>query len=318
MTNANTRPGPDTTEDTREIHPAVITWALVIGLIVAFVVTASSFTLSFTTLLDLATMAGMHDSAWVIPVVLDGPILAASILRIALSQHTDRRTVLGRRFIIAVFALAGVASMAGNAYHAVLTVRDLNAAVAAALAALAPLMVMTMGEMMSVAIRAPRRRIIETIAADAPPLVDAIGPDDSRHVDKADAAESISTLTPPAVEEDLDNGLLKPAVWASVYLWLEHPDMSNSDIARELGIHTSTVGRHLKAWNDVQRKMAHRRSMEHATGIQRNDEDSADSTMSDEANQNVEVSRQFDGLRKADESYSAVDTDTLDYVGAAR
>jgi len=160
MNNANTDADQNTTEDTREIHPAVITWALVIGLIVAFAVTASSFKLSFTTLLDLGSMAGLRDSAWVIPVVLDGPILAASIFRIALSQHTDRATVRGRRFIIAVFALAGVASMAGNAYHAVLTVTDLNAAVAAMMGALAPLMVMTMGEMMSVAISAPRRRII--------------------------------------------------------------------------------------------------------------------------------------------------------------
>ncbi|WP_052067933.1 DUF2637 domain-containing protein [Rhodococcoides fascians] len=315
MTNANTRPGHDTTEDTREIHPAVITWALVIGLIVAFAVTASSFKLSFTTLLDLATMAGMHDSAWVIPVVLDGPILAASILRIALSQHTDRRTVLGRRFIIAVFALAGVASMAGNAYHAVLTVRDLNAAVAAALAALAPLMVMTMGEMMSVAIRAPRRRIIETTPADIQTSIDSAGTEVSRHVDEA---ESSATSTPPAVEEDLDNGLLKPAVWASVYLWLEHPDMSNSDIARELGIHTSTVGRHIKAWNDVQRKMAHRRSVEHAAGMQRNDDDSADAPVSDEAIQNTEDSTEFDARRNADERYSAVGADTLEYVGIAR
>lgn len=316
MTNANTRPGHDT-EDTREIHPAVSTWALVIGLIVAFAVTASSFKLSFTTLLDLATMAGMHDSAWVIPVVLDGPILAASILRIALSQHTDRRTVLGRRFIIAVFALAGVASMAGNSYHAVLTVRDLNAAVAAALAALAPLMVMTMGEMMSVAIRAPRRRIVE-IPGDTPLLEDAVGPDVTRHVDRADAAESSSTTTQPAIDEDLDNGLLKPAVWASVHLWLEHPDMSNSDIARELGIHTSTVGRHLKAWNDVQRKMAQKRSVEHATGTQRNDDDSADATSSGESFQNTEDRREFDARHNGDDSYAVVRTETLEYAGAAR
>jgi DNA-binding CsgD family transcriptional regulator len=198
-------------------------------------------------------------------------------------------------------------------------VRDLNAAVAA-LAALAPLMVMTMGEMMSVAIRAPRRRIIETTPVDIQTLVDSAGTDVSRHDHAADAAESSATTAQPAVYEDLDNGLLKPAVWASVYLWLEHPDMSNSDIARELGIHTSTVGRHLKAWNDVQRKMAHRRSVEHATGIQRNDDDSADVTMSDEAVRDTEDSRGFDARRNAATSYSAVDVDadTLEYVGATR
>lgn len=258
MNNANAHTNHNTTEDTREIHPSVITWALVIGLIVAFVVTASSFKLSFTTLLDLGAMAGMRDSAWVIPVVLDGPILAASIFRIALSQHTDRKTVLGRRFIIAVFALAGVASMAGNAYHAVLTVTGLNAAVAAAIGALAPLMVMTMGEMMSVAISAPRRRI--TTAAPVAEVIPA-GPA------SIDAAQDTAVDHPVAqpvetvgVDEDLDNGLLKPAVWTSVDLYLAHPDWSLSDIARYLELHTSTVSRHIKTWTQVQQNIASERS----------------------------------------------------------
>lgn len=270
MNNANTDADRDITEAAPEIHPAVITWALVIGLIVAFVVTASSFKLSFTTLLDLGTMAGMRDSAWVIPVVLDGPILAASILRIALSQHTDRRTVLGRRFIIAVFTVTGALSMAGNAYHAVLTVSDLNAAVAAAIGALAPLMVMTMAEMMSVAISAPRRRPVTTTV----PFVDdaAAGVTFPGSV----AAAGDSSVDVPAskpvetviVEEDLDNGLLKPAVWKSVNLYLAHPDWSLTDIARHLQkaqggtTHTSTVSRHIKAWTEVQQKIASQRSLD--------------------------------------------------------
>nr|WP_296778458.1 DUF2637 domain-containing protein [Rhodococcus sp. (in: high G+C Gram-positive bacteria)] len=281
MTNANTPPDHDTTEDTREIHPAVITWALVIGLVVAFVVTASSFKLSFTTLLDLGTMAGMRDSAWVIPVVLDGPILVASILRIALSQHTDRATVRGRRFIIAVYALAGVASMAGNAYHAVLTVTDLNAAVAAAMAALAPLMVMTMAEMMSIAISAPRR--IVTTAPPAATVNEASNTESPQHTDTDGSSSTIETT---AVDEDIDNGLLKPAVWASVHLWLENPELPNSEIAKKLKIHTSTVGRHLKAWNDVQRKMAQDRSAEHFTDAPHNTDVRGEGTIDDDSTRN--------------------------------
>lgn len=257
MNNANTQPDQNTTEDTREIHPAVITWALVIGLVVAFVVTASSFKLSFTTLLDLGIMAGMRDSAWVIPVVLDGPILAASIFRIALSQHTDRATVRGRRFIIAVFALAGVASMAGNAYHAVLTVTDLNAAVAAAMGALAPLMVMTMGEMISVAISAPRRRI----TANHGPVPSDV----SSHAETTD--EPDSNTTEPAdktgetiVDEDpVENGRLKPAVWTTVELYLSQSNWTNTDIARHLKVNKSTVSRHLQAWATLQLDIARTR-----------------------------------------------------------
>ena len=298
MNNANTDADQNTTEDTREIHPAVITWALVIGLIVAFAVTASSFKLSFTTLLDLGSMAGLRDSAWVIPVVLDGPILAASIFRIALSQHTDRATVRGRRFIIAVFALAGVASMAGNAYHAVLTVTDLNAAVAAMMGALAPLMVMTMGEMMSVAISAPRRRIIT-----AAPVAG-----DDASTGPASIAEAVG------VEEDLDNGLLKPAVWTSVHLYLANPDWSLSDIARHLELHTSTVSRHIKTWTQVQQNIAAERSTATPTIAAAEAHTTTDS--------DLDLDHSADGATEARSGYHDADYDSMgsdrDYVGASR
>nr|WP_294637933.1 DUF2637 domain-containing protein [uncultured Rhodococcus sp.] len=313
MNNANTDADQNTTEDTREIHPAVITWALVIGLIVAFAVTASSFKLSFTTLLDLGSMAGLRDSAWVIPVVLDGPILAASIFRIALSQHTDRATVRGRRFIIAVFALAGVASMAGNAYHAVLTVTDLNAAVAAMMGALAPLMVMTMGEMMSVAISAPRRRIITA----AP-----VAGDDASTGPASIAAVQDPAVENPAsrqfeavgVEEDLDNGLLKPAVWTSVHLYLANPDWSLSDIARHLELHTSTVSRHIKTWTQVQQNIAAERSTATPTIAAAEAHTTTDS--------DLDLDHSADGATEARSGYHDADYDSMgsdrDYVGASR
>lgn len=256
MTNANTPTDHDTTEDTREIHPAVITGALVIGLIVAFVVTASSFKLSFTTLLDLGSMAGMRDSAWVIPVVLDGPILAASIFRIALSQHTDRATVRGRRFIIAVYALAGVASMAGNAYHAVLTVTDLNAAVAAAMGALAPLMVMTMAEMMSVAISAPRRRVASASTTQAPGVPDMLRPDHDRELPAEPDVGAVTTAYLNDVVDD--HGTLRDDVWETVDLYLNDPEAKGnfSAVARVLDVTTSTVTRRYDKWVELQQKVA--------------------------------------------------------------
>ncbi len=312
MNNANAHPDQNTTEDTREIHPAVLSWALVIGLIVAFAVTASSFKLSFTTLLDLGSMAGLRDSAWVIPVVLDGPILAASIFRIALSQHTDRATVRGRRFIIAVFALAGVASMAGNAYHAVLTVTDLNAAVAAMMGALAPLMVMTMGEMMSVAISAPRRRII--IAAPVAGDDASTGPASVAAVqDPAVENPASRPFEAVGVEEDLDNGLLKPAVWTSVHLYLANPDWSFSDIARHLELHTSTVSRHIKTWTQVQQNIAAERSTSAPTVAA----DQAHSATTD-----VDGDHSADDAIEAGSGYDADEYDSIaagrDYAGATR
>lgn len=267
MTNRNSD-HPAKTSDTHpqptgqpvEIHPAIITWALVIGLVVAFAVTASSFKLSFATLYDLAAMAGMRDSAWVIPVVLDGPILAAGIFRVALSQHTDQRTVLGRRFIIAVFALAGLASMAGNAYHAVLTVTDLNAGVAAALGALAPLMVMTMSEMMSIAISAPRHRRgatepveVESSQVDETHIRASLGGGDEHSSTDSSPRdiEQIETLT-------AEHGTLDQVVWDTVDVFLNHPTAMGkfSKAAEVLNVSPSTVRARYDKWANLQQKVA--------------------------------------------------------------
>lgn len=253
MNNRNSDPKTHTADDVTppptmgqpvEIHPAIVTWALIIGLVVAFAVTASSFKLSFATLYDLAAMAGMRDSAWVIPVVLDGPILAAGIFRVALSQHTDRRTVLGRRFIIAVFALAGLASMAGNAYHAILTVTDLNAGVAAALGALAPLMVMTMSEMMSIAISAPRHRrtssVLEATEAEQPTATS-----------QTNTEQLHETLTD-------EHGTLDQVVWKTVDVYLNHPTAMGkfNKAAEVLGVSPTTVRSRYDKWVNLQQKIA--------------------------------------------------------------
>ncbi|WP_415977463.1 DUF2637 domain-containing protein [Rhodococcus sp. 077-4] len=242
-----------------EIHPAIIKWALGIGLVVAIAVTASSFKLSFSTLYDLATMANMGDSAWVIPVVLDGPILVAGIFRVALSQHTDRATVIGRRFIIAVYTLAGLASMAGNAYHAVLTVTDLNAGVAAALGALAPLMVMTMCEMMSIGISAPRHRRSPTTPSDA----------EARDLEQLSTASSsgnetqIGTVLPPSDAEQLEafiaeRGDLAQVVWDTADVYLNHPTAMGkfNRTAEVLDVSPSAIAARYDKWVEFQQKFA--------------------------------------------------------------
>lgn len=242
-----------------EIHPAIIKWALGIGLVVAIAVTASSFKLSFSTLYDLATMANMGDSAWVIPVVLDGPILVAGIFRVALSQHTDRATVIGRRFIIAVYTLAGLASMAGNAYHAVLTVTDLNAGVAAALGALAPLMVMTMCEMMSIGISAPRHRRSPTTSAAA----EARDVEQSATTSSGGNEAQIGPVVPPTDAEQLEafiaeRGDLPQVVWDTADVYLNHPKAMGkfNRTADVMGVYPSTVADRYDKWVEFQQKFA--------------------------------------------------------------
>lgn len=76
-------------------------------------------------------MTGIHPAnAWV---ALDDPILAAAVIRTALSQHTDAAITGGRRLVVAVLTVPAILTIAGNADHAVLTATVLNAAVKAAL-----------------------------------------------------------------------------------------------------------------------------------------------------------------------------------------
>ncbi|MET4050514.1 MULTISPECIES: DUF2637 domain-containing protein [unclassified Rhodococcus (in: high G+C Gram-positive bacteria)] len=264
MNNANTPDLDATSEDTLDIHPRVLTGALITGLAIAIIVGAASFKLSFSTLLDLAVMAGIHPAdAWVIPVALDGPILAAAVIRIALSQHTDPGTQRGRRLVVAVLTVSAILSIAGNAYHAVLTATVLNAAVAAAIAALAPAMVLTMSEIVAVVLRAPRRRRTTTSIGTAGTPDDVTAPAGTEDpIDRVEAEQHSGTAVSglAGIDEDLDNGLLKPAVWTSVDLYLAHPEWSLSDIARHLELHTSTVSRHIKTWTQVQQNIASERS----------------------------------------------------------
>ncbi|WP_197477989.1 MULTISPECIES: hypothetical protein, partial [unclassified Rhodococcus (in: high G+C Gram-positive bacteria)] len=112
------------------------------------------------------------------------------------------------------------------------------------------------------------------------------------------------------IDEDLDNGLLKPAVWTSVDLYLANPDWSFSDIARHLELHTSTVSRHIKTWTQVQQNIASERStatptvIDHAYKAETDHGHSADDA--------TEASSGYD-----DAGYEAISTDR-DYVGATR
>lgn len=312
MSNANTPDLDANSEDTLDIHPRVLTGALITGLAIAIIVGAASFKLSFSTLLDLAVMAGIHPAdAWVIPVALDGPILAAAVIRIALSQHTDAATKRGRRLVVAVLTVSAILSIAGNAYHAVLTATVLNAAVAAAIAALAPAMVLTMSEIVAVVLRAPRRRRATTTIDIPQPFDTTTTARIDDPIDRAEPEQRSATAGSAlaGIDEDLDNGLLKPAVWTSVDLYLKNPEWSFSDIARHLELHTSTVSRHIKTWTQVQQNIASERSTAAPTaGGQAHN---ADTDHGDSADDSTQASSGYD------DDYDSMSTDR-DYAGATR
>ncbi len=253
MDNANT---PTTPATTVVIHPRVLLGALITAILLTLGIAAASFWLSFAALRDLAAMAGTEpDRAWVIPIVLDGAIVATTVTAIALSHHTDPRTVRGRRFVLTILAVAAGASIAGNAYHATLASTVLPAIVAAGIATIAPVFLLAMTEVLAVILRAPRRQR----TASPAPSVDipiAVSQRDSSSTSPEapndDATENVEDLVD-------DHGNLPDEVWETVDLYLNHPEVRGnfSAVARALGVkHASTITRRYDRWIELQRTVA--------------------------------------------------------------
>ncbi|OZC63640.1 hypothetical protein CH306_26030 [Rhodococcus sp. 15-725-2-2b] len=219
------------------VHPQVLFAALMTGIALTVGIAASSFWLSFAALRELAIMAGTDPGrAWVLPVVLDGAIVATTVIALALSHHTDARTVRGRTFVLGMLAVAAGASILGNAYHATSTPNTVPPVVAAAIATVAPIFLLGMTEVLAVILRAPRRR--EEVLAESQPQ--QLHP----YLDRLNA-EASSPMTH-------SSGGLDPAIWKTVLVYLQHPEWSYSDVANELGVDTGTVGTRLAEWFDLQ------------------------------------------------------------------
>lgn len=135
--------------DVVALHPAILQWALATAIALTVGIAGASFWLSFAVLRDLAVRAGIGPGeAWVIPVVLDGAIVSTTVTAIALSNHTDNRTIKGRRFVVTILRVAASASIAGNPYHAVLSATLLPAVVSAGIATIAPIALLAMTEVL--------------------------------------------------------------------------------------------------------------------------------------------------------------------------
>lgn len=220
------------------VHPQVLLAALITGIALTVGIAVSSFWLSFAALRDLAVMAGTDSGrAWVLPVVLDGAIVATTVIALALSHHTDTRTVRGRKFVLAVLTVAAGASILGNGYHATLTSSAVPAVVAAGIATVAPVFLLGMTEVLAVILRAPRK--YEAIEVQA-------------GIEQPQRSPDASDTAPAASAAARESGGLAPAVWATVLVYLKHPDWSYSNVAAELGVDTSIVSVHLAEWFDLQ------------------------------------------------------------------
>lgn len=219
------------------VHPQVLFAALITGIALTVGIAASSFWLSFAALRELAVMAGTNPGlAWALPAVLDGAIVATTVISLALSHHTDARTVRGRRFVLAVLVVAAGASILGNGYHATLAPNAVPAVIAAGIATVAPVFLLAMTEVLAVILRAPHK-----LAASA-------GETGVQHPHPNPTPDETAAPTPITQ----DSGGLDPVIWATVLVYLQHSDWSYRDVAAELGVDTATVSTHLAQWFDLQ------------------------------------------------------------------
>lgn len=237
------------------IHPGILQWALATAVALTVGIAGASFWLSFAVLRDLAVMAGIGEyEAWVIPVVLDGAIVSTTVTAIALSNHTDERTVRGRRFVVSIMRVAATASIAGNSYHAVLSSTLLPAVVSAGIATIAPIALLAMTEVLAVILRAPRE------GGKQAPAASALS-DDSDWT-RAEASQHGERLgdEPQAAHvvgqsEDSPSGhadALTPEVAETVRLRHAHREWSWARIGRETdGSVASTAMRRYRKWEET-------------------------------------------------------------------
>ncbi|MCQ9367623.1 DUF2637 domain-containing protein [Brevibacterium sp. 50QC2O2] len=211
-------------------------------------IAAGAFWLSFTSLADLARRSGIGaGQAWAWPLIVDGIIVVATVAVVALA---------GTRTSWYPWALligGASVSVTANAIHAVIAAdADVPSVLAGAVAAVPPVVLLAITHLTVILTRPPEPH------AGAEPLdaVVRMRPD----IDEASAADLMlpaDVLPSPAPASDEpgrepapigdDFGPEAPADRRERAAGLHEAGWSNKQIARQLGVHPSTVGRWLTA-----------------------------------------------------------------------
>ena len=189
-------------------------WAAMTAVAGTVFIAAGAFWLSFTSLADLAARSGIGaGQAWAWPLIVDGIIVVATVAVVALA---------GQRSAWYPWALlvgGALVSVTANAIHAVVAAdADVPRMLAASVAAVPPVVLLAITHL----------TVILTRTADPATALAA-------------AAESMPAL--PSGESQTsrrDDGVAdrRALGWE-----LREAGWSNKRIARELGVHPSTVGR---------------------------------------------------------------------------
>lgn len=207
-------------------------WAVVTAAAGTVFIAAGAFWLSFTSLADLAARSGIGPAqAWAWPLIVDGIIVVATVAVVALA---------GQRFAWYPWALligGALVSVTANAIHAVVAAdADVPGTLAASVAAVPPVVLLAITHLTVILTR------VSTSMLSAPPQELARRPEVS--------CDSPSLLSVAPMDLSGAQGDSIPSPHQKI-----HPDRrsqaavlrdegwTNKRIARELGVHPSTVGR---------------------------------------------------------------------------
>ena len=205
-----------------------------------------AFWLSFTTLQDLAALSGIPvGQAWMWPLIVDGVILEATISVVALRNSAPG----ARRFAWLLLASGAGVSVAANITHAVVASDTRVPAIIAALVASVPPLVLLAMTHLTVELtrneaphQAPEARAL--IEHSAPANLDERAKASVLAVAAAEGAGSTSAEgsapTSPRTTKQSTAGRERAVALAS-------EGVSKRQIAAELGVHPTTVGRWLSA-----------------------------------------------------------------------
>ncbi|MDO5681364.1 MAG: DUF2637 domain-containing protein [Propionibacteriaceae bacterium] len=208
-------------------------WAAITAVAGTVFIAAGAFWLSFTALADLAARSGIGTGqAWAWPLIVDGIIVVATVAVVALA---------GQRSAWYPWALligGALVSVTANAIHAVVAAdADVPGILAASVAAVPPVVLLAITHLTVILTRTapePRKATptlnVASVEADEPEPTGL----------QADSA-SASSVEIEAASGEVEP--LAPARRRALGAELREAGWSNKRIARELGVHPSTVGR---------------------------------------------------------------------------
>lgn len=223
-----TAPQPPPLADANSARPPASTgrWVLAVAVAGTVFIALGAFWLSFTSLSDLARRAGIAaDRAWVWPLIVDGVIVVATVSVVALTGHGRRAA----RYPWALLTAGAAVSVLANASHAIVAADTAVPSVLAAAVAAVPPVVLLAITHLTVELTHPPNAVDGRKAEVTTSGV-------SQH--RALSAGTVRRNATVRLAADRTNEAAREALRLRA-----ETTWTNRQIAAQLGVHPSTVGR---------------------------------------------------------------------------